>query len=910
MTIQTCEDLDDAVAEYLEYRRFPNTLECFRSEIRHRKLLRDRLARSDELLPDCGGCQSRRSLSDDDGHGHGAGESRRTRTGSIALFRAFDHGDMSGFLSAWSAITPKSLLRREASSSLAREVRVVEFLSCVHCAVFPFRAAALAEAAGPREASVACAKSMSSFRRYLDRAALPYDDDHELVGFYALPHVPDPSAQPAFEALFDDAWSAGLRTRIEGLIGKVSQWRRSDPLLVRLLLRRQDQVRAGRSLLSSSSALEFMPRIYSKIQQPPLHDDCDYDAPGKAATARTQETPHSYGVVGQSSSYGGSNQVSGQAGGGGPARRKIAYSDGSSSSVAEGAEEGGPEKTKGERQQQQQEHRPRLLRSNSDRAILGRVDYNAVKRDLRKLAGEVADDRNDIGHEGSSAAGNAAAAAAIDASLLLQTVRWRFAHAPPGKTRRGVLYHLIRNDIFDLRSEGARGGGGGEEEGKTATTLLEVLLRLVAPSSSSSALASSCHGGAPPVTDAATQSKEAGGGGNRREASSTKGDKAGWEEFGGDPGRLVAEYTARLLSALVSMSKARSYVLGERCAGTILLLADTLKGEDFQETGLAKRLLAVLARLSRRQPAQEAIAVSCFVDWAGKMLGSHFSQGAGSRDPCPLFLRRTTEILGNVAAGTASGRTAALAATPDLLGSLGNLLEHKDGQVRSNAVLCLTLLLRDREGRERALATGMDAVLQDLRSRKAGHDDHAFTQDIGSLLDMLGGKLYPDEKPDTVGRQHDGGDGGRGGNDVDVEDFDSLSDDESCDEASVVSYFVQATKAPCGEKLLRERYRLSTAEAKEEAVTGSSGGRPPWGGEEEELVCGGGHKTKKRGGIAESKEADDESPRSPTPEAGTATLIRGEEKVYDSRRPGLPEEMQSRPRIPRTPAGSAPIPRP
>lgn len=55
-------------------------------------------------------------------------------------------------------------------------------------------------------------------------------------------------------------------------------------------------------------------------------------------------------------------------------------------------------------------------------------------------------------------------------------------------------------------------------------------------------------------------------------------------------------------------------------------------------------------------------------------------------------------------------------------------------------------------------------------------------------------------------------------------------------------------KAPCGEKLLRERYRLSTAEAKEEAVTGSSGGRPPWGGEEEELVCGGGYKTKKRGG--------------------------------------------------------------
>lgn len=38
--IKSCEDLDEAVAEYLEHRRFPNTVECFRSEMRHRRLLR------------------------------------------------------------------------------------------------------------------------------------------------------------------------------------------------------------------------------------------------------------------------------------------------------------------------------------------------------------------------------------------------------------------------------------------------------------------------------------------------------------------------------------------------------------------------------------------------------------------------------------------------------------------------------------------------------------------------------------------------------------------------------------------------------------------------------------------------------------------------------------------------------
>eukprot|EP00903_Cladosiphon_okamuranus_P007954 g7678.t1 len=733
MTIGTCEELDDAVEEYLEYRRFPNTLECFRSEIRHRKLMRYRSSHTANLTPS-------------------------------------------------QTFIPKPLLRREASSPLAHEVRVAEFLSCVHCAVFPFRPAALAEAAGPREASVACAKSMSSFRRYLDRATLPQAQDREVVQFYALPHVPDPPAHPAFKDLFEDSWSATLRARIENIIDAVMQWRR---------------------------------RLAQEVSGGGRH--------------------------------------------------------------------------------------------------------------------------NDRGGDRTSPPSEAVASAAIEAALLLQTIRWRFARAPPGKTRRGVLYHLIRNDIFDLRSvEVGKEGGAGHA---VDTTLLELLLRLGAPLPSSP-LSSPSPPLLPPSSEAEKDErtelsddsqpqpygveqapeaiqqqhqkhqpggwgddvcvKKEGGGGEHR---------GGWEEFGGDPGRLVAAYAARLLGVLVSMSKARSYVLGERCTETIALLAETLRGYGFRERSLTNRLLGVLARLStRRHVAQEAIAASCFVDWAAKMLRSH-SQGTGSRDPCPLFLGRTAEVLGN-ALCTSTGRAAAVAATPDLLTSLGNLLEHEDGQVRSHAIRALRLLLEAREARERALAAGMDAVLQDLRSRMAGSDNSTFARDTESLLDLLGGKLVPDADPgktDYAGQEE---------TDVDVEDFDCLSDDdpETEAEASVVSHFVRATKAPCGEELLRERYRLSTAETKEEGIVGFADGRPPWGGEEEELVCGG-YKTRKAAdggnnhhhGTGESKEAENnnKTPRAPTPEAGTATLIRGEEKVYDSRRPGLPDEMQSRPRIPRTPAASA-----
>lgn len=59
-------------------------------------------------------------------------------------------------------------------------------------------------------------------------------------------------------------------------------------------------------------------------------------------------------------------------------------------------------------------------------------------------------------------------------------------------------------------------------------------------------------------------------------------------------------------------------LLPQRRAETIGVLVDTLNGEAFRETSLAKRLLGVLARLSGRRSAQEAIANSGFVDWAAK----------------------------------------------------------------------------------------------------------------------------------------------------------------------------------------------------------------------------------------------------------------------------------------------------
>lgn len=127
---------------------------------------------------------------------------------------------------------------------------------------------------------------------------------------------------------------------------------------------------------------------------------------------------------------------------------------------------------------------------------------------------------------------------------------------------------------------------GGEGQA-VATTLLGLLLRLGAPSPSSPSSVSpplllpssatekdenteqyheaqhESHG--KEQAPAAIQQQPGGWGDDGIVVGGGSGEHkhGGWQEFGGNPGRLVAEHTARLLSVLVSMSKARSYVLGE-----------------------------------------------------------------------------------------------------------------------------------------------------------------------------------------------------------------------------------------------------------------------------------------------------------------------------------------------------------
>lgn len=192
-----------------------------------------------------------------------------------------------------------------------------------------------------------------------------------------------------------------------------------------------------------------------------------------------------------------------------------------------------------------------------------------------------------------------------------------------------------------------RNSGGGRQGQAVATTLLGLLLRLGGPPPSlPSSLSPPLHhppssAAAEKTTENTEQSREAqqhqtdgteqasevkqqqqqqqpggsGGDGSVEEERTGGGEHGGWEEFGGDPGRLVADYAARLLSVLVSLSKARSYVLGE-VRGSQFWCQTSLKAIKFILADKNACLCSTNCFFWWRTPSTtEGACVCVFVSW-------------------------------------------------------------------------------------------------------------------------------------------------------------------------------------------------------------------------------------------------------------------------------------------------------
>ncbi|XP_071528127.1 lisH domain-containing protein ARMC9-like isoform X2 [Panulirus ornatus] len=116
----------------------------------------------------------------------------------------FDSGQGAKFFQAWRLVRERSAL----ASSL--EVLTLEFYLHVYFATLPLRH-------GHKKDHPA---AMAVFRRFLETCPPRVGTVQDLLPFYALPYVLDPTLHPAFRPVFQDSWVRELRGRLCGFLGR------------------------------------------------------------------------------------------------------------------------------------------------------------------------------------------------------------------------------------------------------------------------------------------------------------------------------------------------------------------------------------------------------------------------------------------------------------------------------------------------------------------------------------------------------------------------------------------------------------------------------------------------------------------------------------------------------------------
>nr|XP_045600364.1 lisH domain-containing protein ARMC9-like isoform X1 [Procambarus clarkii] len=120
------------------------------------------------------------------------------------LLDCFDSGQGAKFFQAWRAA------RERSHSPASLEVLTLEFYFHVYFATLPLRH-------GHKEDHLA---AMAVFRRFLETCPPRVGTVQDLLPFYALPYVPDPTLHPAFRPVFQDPWVHELRGRLCGFLGR------------------------------------------------------------------------------------------------------------------------------------------------------------------------------------------------------------------------------------------------------------------------------------------------------------------------------------------------------------------------------------------------------------------------------------------------------------------------------------------------------------------------------------------------------------------------------------------------------------------------------------------------------------------------------------------------------------------
>ncbi|OMJ86908.1 hypothetical protein SteCoe_11458 [Stentor coeruleus] len=140
-----------------------------------------------------------------------------------SLFQCLERGDSKSFFSVWLSL-PQDLNQQQ-------DLKNLEFFIRVFFAIYPCHQIngkqVVKESNNPKYK-----KSIEEFKLYLDAEGSTFSKSEEVLSYFALPYMPNPSEHPAFRSIFSMKWFNGLKDRIRLVVGKEQVT--ETPLIVKM----------------------------------------------------------------------------------------------------------------------------------------------------------------------------------------------------------------------------------------------------------------------------------------------------------------------------------------------------------------------------------------------------------------------------------------------------------------------------------------------------------------------------------------------------------------------------------------------------------------------------------------------------------------------------------------------------
>uniref|UniRef100_A0A8C4NJG1 LisH domain-containing protein ARMC9 n=1 Tax=Eptatretus burgeri TaxID=7764 RepID=A0A8C4NJG1_EPTBU len=169
------------------------------------------------------------------------------------LLLSYSSGDWETFFSIWNTLIPNL-------SDSDTAVQQLEFYLQIHFAIFPLRTAT--------EVEDGVGITMKRFKIYLATHGAELSHHPELLPFFALPSVQNPSSHPTFQKLFTNSWMCDLRTKLKTFLEKFEKCPSDEPRLLVLYKTMKQNKRDSlveRGSLVSGTVHETQCRRYAQL---------------------------------------------------------------------------------------------------------------------------------------------------------------------------------------------------------------------------------------------------------------------------------------------------------------------------------------------------------------------------------------------------------------------------------------------------------------------------------------------------------------------------------------------------------------------------------------------------------------------------------------------------------------------